>query len=280
MRLLRFPDALASDQECTKADRAHHIKLLTVDDHKDYGSVVKVTCLQQRGTPAGMPSAEDAIEARRSQTLVSICHAELERLILDGEIERGARINELALAARLGVSRGPVRGACRSLGPAGLLESRANRGFFVRKLAQRDVVDLYDVRAGLMRLAGGLIAQRAKPQDIARLHGMVDAMNAACVRSDVEGFQQLNTQFHGLLVEVAGNRRLLDIYQGLAKELQLYRRRALMSASAMKASNREHRAIVEATASHDAERAAATMENHILQGKARFLAAAGHELEE
>jgi DNA-binding GntR family transcriptional regulator len=253
---------------------------LTVYDCADIVPAVKVTYLHKSGAAAGMPTAEHAIETRRSQTLVSICHAELERLILDGDLERGARINELALAARLGVSRGPVREACRSLVQAGLLESHANRGFFVRKLAQKEVVDLYDVRAGLMRLAGGLIAQRATARQITRLQGMVEAMDAACARSDFEGFQQRNVEFHGALVEMSGNRRLLDLHQGLAKELQLYRRRGLMSAAAMKASSREHRAIVEAIASHDAARAAATMENHILQGKARFLAAAGHELEE
>ena len=249
-------------------------------DRADILPRVEVTDLNKRGVAAGPSTAEHAIEARRSQTLVSICHTELERLILDGELERGARINELALAARLGVSRGPVREACRSLVQAGLLESHANRGFFVRKLAQKEVVDLYDVRAGLMRLAGGLIAQRASAPQIACLQGMVEAMEAAGARSDFEGYQQLNVEFHGALVEMSGNRRLLDLHQGLAKELRLYRRRGLMSAAAMKASSREHRAIVEAIASHDAERVAATMENHILQGKTRFLAAAGHELEE
>jgi DNA-binding GntR family transcriptional regulator len=241
---------------------------------------VKVAYLQTHGASVGMPTAEHAIETRRSQTLVSICHSEVERLVLEGELERGARINELALAMRLGVSRGPVREACRSLVQAGLLESRTNRGFFVRKLAQKEVVDLYDVRAGLMRLAGVLIARRANSRQIARLQAMVTAMDEACAQSDVKGFQQLNAEFHGALVEIAGNRRLLDIYQGLAKELQLYRRRGLMSARAMKASSREHRAIVEAIASHDVERAATAMEDHILQGKARFIAAAGHELEE
>jgi DNA-binding GntR family transcriptional regulator len=91
--------------------------------------------------------AKHAVELRRSQTLVSICQAEIERMILEGELERGARINELALAARLGTSRGPLREACRSLAQAGLLETHANRGFFVRKLAHRDVADLYDLRA-------------------------------------------------------------------------------------------------------------------------------------
>ncbi len=201
-------------------------------------------------------------------------------MILDSELEMGARINELALAARLGISRGPVREACRSLSQAGLIETRANRGFFVRKLTYKQVVDLYDLRAGLMRLAGELVAQRIAPEQLAALRALVEAMDAARVKPDFARFQMLNAEFHAALVEAADNSRLREVYQGLAKELRLFRRRALVSPAAMESSNREHRAIVDAIASHDAMRAAATLENHMLQGKARFLAAAADELYE
>jgi DNA-binding GntR family transcriptional regulator len=241
---------------------------------------VTVNTLRKRGAATAPPTALHAVELRRSQTLVSICETEIERMILDGELERGARINELALAARLGISRGPVREACRSLTQAGLLETRANRGCFVRKLTHKEVIDLYDLRAGLMRLAGELIAQRATPEQVARLHALVDAMDAARVQSDTARFQELNVEFHAALVENAANSRLQEVYDGLAKELRLFRRRGLVSGAAMESSNREHRAIVDAIASHDAVRAAATMENHILQGKVRFLAAAVDELED
>ena len=201
-------------------------------------------------------------------------------MILDGELARGTRINELTLAARLGISRGPLREACRSLTQAGLLETRTNRGFFVRKLAHKEVLDLYELRAGLMRLAGDLIAQRATPEQVARLRVLVAGMDAARVQSDTARFQDLNTEFHAALVEAADNRRLQEVYQGLVKELRLFRRRGLVSGAAMESSNREHRAIVDAIARHDAACAAATMENHILQGKARFLTAAADELDD
>ena len=199
-------------------------------------------------------------------------------MVLDGELTRGSRVNELALAARLGVSRGPLREACRALAQAGLLETHANRGFFVRKLAHKEVVDLYDLRAGLMRLAGELVAQRATAERIASLQALVDAMDEARARSDAARFQTLNAEFHHRLVEAAENQRLLDVYNGLAKELRLFRSRGLVSAAAMESSNREHKAIVDAITAHDATRAAATMANHILQGKTRFLAAAADEL--
>ena len=62
--------------------------------------------------------------------------------------------------------------------------------------------------------------------------------------------------------------------------MRLFRQRGLASDAAMKASNLEHQAIVDAIAAHDAARAAATMADHILQGKARFLSAAGDDLDE
>jgi DNA-binding GntR family transcriptional regulator len=236
--------------------------------------------LRQHAAPVPSSLAEQAIELRRSQTLVAICEKEIERMILDADLEMGARINELALAARLGISRGPVREACRALVQAGLLETRANRGFFVRKLAHSEVADLYDLRAGLMRLAGQLVAQRATAGQVAHLRRLTDAMDAACARSDTRRFQDLNIEFHAALVEAARNRRLQEVYEGLSKESRLFRRRALVSKAAMKASNQEHRAIVEAVAQHDAMRAAATMENHILRGKERFMSAASDELED
>jgi DNA-binding GntR family transcriptional regulator len=225
-------------------------------------------------------AAQAAVDQLRSQTLVSICQTEIERMILDAELGMGARINELALAARLGISRGPVREACRSLVQAGLLETHVNRGFFVRKLTLREVIDLYDLRAGLMRLAGSLIAARASVSQVAHLGNLVDAMEAAHAKDNAARFRDLNAEFHAALVEMANNRRLQEVYAGLVKELRLFRRRGLASRTAMELSNREHRAIVDAIAARDAARTADAMEHHILQGKARFLNAAGDEIDD
>jgi len=234
----------------------------------------------RRRTPAPLDAAASAVGHLRSQTLVSICEAEVERMILDAELEMGARINELALAARLGISRGPVREACRALVQAGLLETHVNRGFFVRRLTHKEVIDLYDLRAGLMRMAGSLVAERATERHVERLRELVAAMDAAHAKGNAERFRALNTEFHGALVEAADNPRLRAVYQGLAKELRLFRRRGLVSEGAMELSNREHHAIVDAVAARDAPAAASAMEHHILQGKARFLSAAGGEIDE
>jgi DNA-binding GntR family transcriptional regulator len=224
--------------------------------------------------------AASTVDILRSHSLVSVLQAEIERMILDGELRMGERVNEVALATHLKISRGPVREACRSLVQAGLLVTHINRGFFVRKLALKEVIDLYDVRAGLMRLAGQLIAQRITEAGLKHIRDLVAAMDEAQRQNAFAHFVELNSEFHAALVEATDNRRLVEMYQGLVKEIRLFQRRGLVSGNAMELSNREHRDIVDAIATRDGARAAAALEHHILQGKARFLAAAGEQIGE
>jgi DNA-binding GntR family transcriptional regulator len=131
-----------------------------------------------------------------------------------------------------------------------------------------------------MRLAGELVAHRVSEADLVRLRDLVGAMDSARAQADTIRFRDLNAEFHAVLVQAADNRRLQQVCDGLAKELRLFRLRGLASGEAMDASNREHRAIVEAIAAGDPAGAAAAMAQHILQGKARFLSAAAHELDQ
>jgi DNA-binding GntR family transcriptional regulator len=129
-------------------------------------------------------------------------------------------------------------------------------------------------------LAAALLAPRATAEAVARLTALVAAMDEARGAADTARFRALNAEFHAELVKATGNRRLLEVYEGLAKEMRLTRRRALASEQAMESSNREHRAIVAAIAARDEAGAATAMESHIVQGKERFLAAAADDLDE
>jgi DNA-binding GntR family transcriptional regulator len=71
----------------------------------------------------------------QAHSLTSAVQAEIERLILCGELSPGAKLTEAALAERLGVSRGPIREAFRSLEETGLVRLEKNRGVFVRSIA-------------------------------------------------------------------------------------------------------------------------------------------------
>src|SRR3546814_11987068 len=87
-----------------------------------------------------LPAARTAM---LSQTVVS----ELKRLIYSGEFMPGERLNEAALAIRMGTSRGPIREAMKVLAGLGLVTPVPNKGVFVRQLSVRDMVEVYELRA-------------------------------------------------------------------------------------------------------------------------------------
>jgi DNA-binding GntR family transcriptional regulator len=71
----------------------------------------------------------------RAETLSSLVAEELERMIMRGELQAGYRINESALAQVFSISRGPIRGACRSLEKSNLVRVVTNRAVFVREMS-------------------------------------------------------------------------------------------------------------------------------------------------
>jgi len=208
----------------------------------------------------------------RSQSLPKLVQVEIERMILEGELDAGAHVNESQIANRLAISRGPVREACRALEQAGLLVSIANRGLFVRKHSLEEALEGYDVRAVLFGLAGQIVAVHITPTQVEHLGKLIEAMEQACRDRQYMTYYRLNLEFHETLVEYSENRLLRSTYREIVKKLHLFRRGTLVHSKVLRASIREHVAILEALARHDATRARRLMERHVLAGKQRFLA--------
>jgi len=205
----------------------------------------------------------------QSSSLTRLVATELERLILSGELAPGEKLTEVALAARLGVSRGPLREAFRMLDEAGLVRTEKNRGVFVRDIPLEEALEIYDLRAAMDELVGRRLAERIEPAALRELRGLVDRMEQAVKAKDTDGYHLLNLRFHDRLVELAGNAKLTAIYRKLIKELSLFRRLNLADATLLPLSASEHRQIVKAIASGDAEAAARAMYEHVMESKER-----------
>jgi phosphonate utilization transcriptional regulator len=208
----------------------------------------------------------------RTQSLTSLVQEEIDRQITTGELAAGKRINEIALAERLGISRGPIREACRALVQAGLLEAVRNRGVFVRQIGPAEMAEVYDVRAALDHMAGRTLAERITRAQLTALKQLVRRMDQAAKRRQIAEYYPLNLTFHRSIIEYAGNRRLASIYEGLVKELHLSRRAGLVQGGGLHFSNDEHKEIVAALEAHDPALTARLMEAHVLEGKKRTLA--------
>ncbi len=192
-------------------------------------------------------------------------------MIHSGALQPGERVNEQALAARLGVGRNAAREALRSLEPAGLVRIIPNRGAEVRRISLEEALDLYDVRAGIARTSGRLLATRLDEDAERTLREFIERMDAAIEARDGALYHRLNTEFHGYVMEATRNPRLIELNNMLEDELKLYLHKGVFSPSQMQASNLEHRRIVQAVLAGDAVAAADALESHILAGKQRML---------
>ena len=207
----------------------------------------------------------------QSSSLTTVVQQEIERAILVGEYEPGSKLIEATLAEKMGVSRGPVREAFRMLEEAGLVRNEKNRGVFVRDIPMDEAVEIFDLRAAMEELVGRQLAKNITPVQTKVLKGLVEAMEKSVKSQDTHGYHLQNLHFHDQLVEMAGNRKLTEIYRKLIKELSLFRRLNLADGWLMPTSANEHRQIVKAIASGDADAAGRAMFNHAMESKERTI---------
>lgn len=217
--------------------------------------------------PALSPNSALALLQKRS--LASAAQEEIEKLILSGDLAAGARIGEAEMALRLGVSRGPIREAFRGLEEVGLVRFEKNRGVFVRELDIAEADQNYVVRGALEALAGRLLAARITDDEVVELRGLIRQMEDAVAQRDTARYAALNLGLHRRIFEMAGNRKLIDVYGRITKELMLFRRRSL----ALEATLQEHAGIVERIAARDCDGAAAALLVHVESSRHRIVTA-------
>lgn len=199
---------------------------------------------------------------------------QLKQAIYAGEFKAGDRLNEAALAVRMGTSRGPIREAIRILTGTGLVTPVLNRGVFVRKVSIQEMLEIYDLRA----LVFGFAAQRAcghiTDGDRRRFEDLLAAMDGAAQSNDSGRYYDLNVRFHELVLALAHSERARQLYDSYVKELHLYRRQNFNTPGNMRRSNVEHRRLYEAIARGQEAKAKQHAEEHVLAGRQRLLASA------
>src|SRR5262245_25349154 len=159
-------------------------------------------------------NAEEARPGGRLEnlTLWQRVHAHLREEILANRLPAGTELQETALAAELGVSRGPIREAIGRLAAEGLVVVRPRRGAVVRSLTKDEFIEAYEVREALEAMAARLATARLGQAGLARLEELTDAMAGHAERGEVEEFFHANAAFHATFVEAAGNGLLRETH--------------------------------------------------------------------
>jgi len=221
-------------------------------------------------SPEPVVTPPEGVRLLKSHSLTVLVQRELERMILSGEIAVSEKLNEIAIAAHLGVSRGPVRESFRALEETGLVRIEKNRGVFVREISVDEADDIYEIRATFDQMAGRKLALSITADQLASLRALLDAMEAATRANDLERYHPLNLRFHDMLVEYANNPKLLQMYRRLVNELSLYRRHTLAQRDRLPTSTQEHKRILDGIASGDADLAGRRLYDHAMASRARM----------
>jgi DNA-binding GntR family transcriptional regulator len=140
-----------------------------------------------------------------AHTLTSQAYERLLQMIVSGELSPGCSLREADLAARLGVSRTPVREALHRLEEYGLVAMRANHGAVVRRLGREEVVAIHQLREAMEGLACGLAFGRITDEDFARLDDLAEAARGPHAPNRFEAFDLFDAEFHATVARRSGN---------------------------------------------------------------------------
>jgi DNA-binding GntR family transcriptional regulator len=180
--------------------------------------------------------------------------------IRSGDLLPGARLREVELATRYGISRTPVREAIRLLEVDGLVVHLPRQGATIRSLDYAEVIELYEMRMVLEGTAARLAARVASPAEIDGLAAIHTDFASAPAGARV---RDLNRQFHNTLVRAARNRFLIKAMSALQKTLLILGPTTLAEPDRVAEAVSEHEAILNALRSGDGDRAEAMMRGHV-----------------
>lgn len=219
--------------------------------------------------------------ATSAEKLVGSLAERISAKILAGEYPPGSRLRQEALAEEFAVSRTPIREALRQLEVKGVIQHVPNQGAIVLAPNARDIREAYQVRAELEGLAISLAVEWITDEQIERMRNAqkrfaatVEKLtitarmsNAKAHLKNVPNWVESNDEFHGVVIEASGNRRLKqlirDLHLGFTRSVMLSA--LTMDGRRMRENVAQHDAILSAVTRHDAIEARKEMTHHILR---------------
>jgi GntR family transcriptional regulator of vanillate catabolism len=199
----------------------------------------------------------------------------IREMILHGELPPGKRVREVELAAKLGVSRTPVRESLPILAQEGVLTQLDTRGFVVRAFTPQEIMDAIDVRGALEGLAARMLAEQGPSRRL--IHSLHECLGEGdeifagghLVLADEARYGDMNRQFHSLIVEGSGSKVVADALKrngripfAAAHAIAFDKIDLLRMYDHLLYSHRQHHTIVQALENGESSRVAALMVEH------------------
>lgn len=179
----------------------------------------------------------------------------LREAILKGDLKPGERLMELQLAAKLGVSRTPIREAIRMLEQEGLAVTTPRKGAEVAKMTLKDMEDVLEIRASLDELASQVATVRITEEQLMRLKERKQDFEISLKSGDVKLIAEADVKFHDVIYEATNNPKLVSMLNNLREQIYRYRIEYLKDTEKYPTLIKEHEEIYQSLLVHDEEAA-------------------------
>ncbi|MBM7583425.1 DNA-binding GntR family transcriptional regulator [Caldicoprobacter guelmensis] len=198
-------------------------------------------------------------------SLKEITYRVIKEKLLNLEIEPGSRIREDILAEEMSVSRTPVREAVRQLVAEGFIRDIPRKGLFFIDFTPDVISDLLDVREALEKLAVRKCIEKITRAQLKELEQLVKKFEESLNVGEYENCNILDSMFHKKIVEITGNKKLIDFvyiieeFMQIVRKLEMYEDKIGKNINALE----DHKKILEAIRNKDKEKAETAVKNNI-----------------
>ena len=207
------------------------------------------------------------MEIKRNKPLYEQVYEQIKKAILEGEVNKEKRINEVHLAKDLVVSRGPIRESLRRLEQEGLLVRDKRHHLYIYQPTVDDLVDIYQCRKVLESLAAELAAERLTRVDKEKLDLLISKEEQMIRKESIDfstmEFVDNNSKFHDVIIHASGNPRLNQQIKSLRGLTYFYRKKNVRGVKRRKTIHEEHFDIYQNLISGKSKETAKLMRDHI-----------------
>ena len=183
--------------------------------------------------------------------------------ILNDEYEHGQKLNELALANELKISRTPIREALKQLELEGLVESIPNKGVYVKGFSPRDIDDMFEIRLALEGLAIQLAIDRLDEVHLAKIKDVFELMEFYTGKNEQDKINDLNILYHETIYQATQSQYFEQLLKDVHYYVSVTSRHSITQPERLETALKEHRAILHAIMAGDKEQAKETIQKHI-----------------
>jgi DNA-binding GntR family transcriptional regulator len=178
--------------------------------------------------------------------------------------DEALRLDERRLAAKLGVSRTPIREALARLEHEGLVQNLPRRGYFIVRKNRAELVEIITVWAALESMAARLITVNASDDEITSLRTIFATFEGGRIQANLDEYSDANLRFHQRIVELSHCRQLVNTADGILIHVRSIRHRTIGENRRFEKSIVDHMHIIEALETRNADLAERLVRDHAM----------------